>query len=437
MLTQFTSFDGNESIRSEFVRPDRYRRLFAEMSGAGPCIARGAGLSYCAASAGFRVRSISTALFNRILAFDDETGRIVVEPGLSVGDLFAFAVRRGWYPPVLPGHPKITIGGCIGFDVHGKNQYQDGTFIDCLEQLVVYHPDHGETPCSRQTRPDLFNLTVGGWGLTGFITQATLRLVRCPGRSVRRTRVPVANLIEAIDVMDKHCNTAHGLYSWHDLNRRGDDFGRGVVYVEHFEPGSLPMGGRFRDLDSAKRDRLRLSVFNRATLPLVNRAYYWLEALRGPSLLDLKTAAFPIHGKEIYYALFGQRGFREYQMLIPRKAWPSAVETIKQLLAQPGVVAALGSLKIFRGRTRLLTFSGSGICVTINAPATTRTLTLFADLDAFVLRVGGVVNLSKDSRLTKAVVRQVFPDYGEFKEGLEAHDPERRFDSALRRRVLG
>ena len=437
MLTQFTSLDGTESVRSEWFRPDRYRRLFAAMSGDGPCIARGAGLSYCAASAGAGVRSISTQLFNRILAFDDKTGLIVVEPGLSVGDLFEFAVGRGWYPPVLPGHPKITVGGCIGFNVHGKSQHHGGNFIDCLEQLVVYHPDHDEILCSRQAEPDLFELTVGGFGLTGFITRATIRLVPCPGQSVRHTRIPVANLVEAAEVMEAHCAEADCLYSWNDLTRRGDAFGRGVVYAERFESGALPMRGRFHDLDSASRNRLRLPFFNRATTPLVNRAYRWLEALQGESLLDLRTAGFPINGKEIYYALFGQRGFREYQMLLPRKAWESAAEQTDQLLARSGIAVTLGSIKLFRGRTTLLNFCGSGICLTIDVPATAGALELFAGLDELVLRAGGIVNLSKDSRLTGDVVQQIFPEYSKFKEGLEAHDPEQRFDSALRRRILG
>lgn len=437
MRSRFTSLDGNESVRGELARPDRYRHLFAALSAEGPSIARGAGLSYCAASAGDRVRSISSLLFNRILEFDGETGLIVVEPGLSVGDLFEFAVSRGWYPPVLPGHPKITIGGCVGFNVHGKSQHHGGNFIRCIERLVVYHPDHGEITCSREAHSDLFALTVGGFGLTGFVTSVTLRLVPLPGGSVLHSRIRVANLVAAVEVMEAHRESSGCLYSWHDLNRRGDALGPGVVYVETFDSRSVPRRGRFRDLDATNRDRFRVPFLNRPTTVLMNRAYHRLEVSRGESLLDLRTAAFPINGKEIYYALFGRRGLREYQMLVPREEWEPTVGEVGRLLARSGVAATLGSLKLFEGSTTFLNFSGSGVCLTIDVPATARALGLFADLDQVVARVGGLVNPSKDSRLTANVVQRIFPEYQKFKEEIERYDPQRRFDSTLRRRLLG
>ena len=52
-----------------------------------------------------------------------------------------------------------------------------------------------------------------------------------------------------------------------------------------------------------------------------------------------------------------------------------------------------------------------------------------------VAAMGGVVNIAKDSRLTAAVVRKVFPEYDRFRDGLNRFDPKRRFDSALRRRL--
>ena len=115
MLTQLASFDSQESVRGELVRPYRYRLLFDALQ-CQPVIARGAGLSYCGAGAGSGVRSVSTLLFNRILEFDSETGRLVAEPGLRIGDLVQFAVSRGWCPPVVPGHPMTTIGGCVAFE---------------------------------------------------------------------------------------------------------------------------------------------------------------------------------------------------------------------------------------------------------------------------------------------------------------------------------
>ncbi|MEE8606053.1 MAG: FAD-binding oxidoreductase [Nitrospiraceae bacterium] len=436
MLTQLASFDGQESVRGELVRPDRYRLLFDALQ-CQSVIARGAGLSYCGAGAGSGVRSVSTLLFDRILEFDSKAGRLVAEPGLRIGDLVQFAVSRGWCPRVLPGHPMITIGGCVAFNVHGKSQYHDGNFIDCVESLVLYHPDHGEISCSREIEPELFQLTLGGFGLTGFITALSLRLDPLKGRSVLRKSIPVHNLLEAVQLLEAHCSDSDSIYSWNDLNRRGPSFGRGIVYVEHFRPETVEDRGRFRQLDPQTRGRLGIRFFNRWTTGLVTRTYGLFEARRPrESLLNLKAAAFPINGWEIYYAMFGKAGFREYQMLVPRSEWESTVKDVERLLVNSGVPATLGSLKLFAGDTTLLNFSGSGICLTIDVPATKESLDLFARLDDLTLGVGGIVNLSKDSRLSAELVRRIFPEYEKFKKQLQSLDPKRRFDSALRRRIL-
>ena len=45
------------------------------------------------------------------------------------------------------------------------------------------------------------------------------------------------------------------------------------------------------------------------------------------------------------------------------------------------------------------------------------------------------MNLSKDSRVAAASVRALYAGYAEFCARLCDHDPKRRFDSMLRRRI--
>jgi decaprenylphospho-beta-D-ribofuranose 2-oxidase len=434
------SFDGTESVRGEILRPDRYNQLFLALRGETPSIPRGSGLSYCNASAAPGTRSISSLAFDRILHFDDETGRIVVEPGIRVGALLRFVAARGWYLPVVPGHPEITVGGCIGFDVHGKSHYHGGSFSRWVEELVIFHPDHGELRCSRQTEPDLFFLTLGGFGLTGFVTSAALRLGKMPqGTHVVRRRIAVKNLLETLDSMESHGSTASSLYSWNDLTRSGPAFGKGFVYVEHLDRGGdRPSSDElFRRLDPTRRAPWRLPLWNRLTTPPVNRCYSSWQALGSKAVLDVSSAAFPINGKESYYALFGSRGLREYQMLVPRSAWSFIVQSLESLLRRAKISPTLGSTKLFAGSSRFLNFSGSGICLTLDVPATPPALLLFRELDRLVIEAKGIVNISKDSRLSRRVVERMFPHYASFRSKLLGYDPNARFDSMLRRRLLG
>ena len=434
MLTELASFDRTETVRADLVRPDRYRQLFADLEAGIPVIPRGAGLSYCAASAGDGCRSVSSRLFDRILHFDSDTGRLVCEAGVSVGRLLAFAFERGWRPPVLPGHPRITVGGCVAFHVHGKSHRHGGNFGDWVRSLRLFHPDHGEFDCSPDTRPDVFALTVGGMGLTGFITRVELQLVPPAGGSVERRRLPARNLDHAVELMVEHAPDADAVYSWNDLHRFGDACGRGVVYVEtpHAEP--LPISTTFRSLEAGGGGPV---VYRRWLTTWMNRIYGVKERWSpSPVRLDAMTAAFPIHHKEAYYRAFGRVGFREYQLLVPWDAWPDASREIRRLLATHRQPFTLGSLKLFDGERDWLHFSGRGVCLALDVPARPEALRLFEALDAVVADCGGVVNLSKDSRIDAELVQRLFPRASDLHRALRAFDPQRRIDSSLRRRIF-
>ena len=438
MRVEFLSFDGTEVCRGPLVAPDRYHDLHALLAGPGPFAARGAGLSYCQASAGDGVTTISTRSFNRLVAFDPVRLHVTVEPGVTVGELVRFAVGRGAWFPVLPGHPAITVGGCVGFNVHGKSQHDVGCFSDHVVSLTLLHPDHGELVCGPdENNPDVFELTLGGMGLTGYVATVTLQLQPLPGRSVLRVARQVRDLIEAVELMRSLAapsGTGGTVYSWNDLNLAGRRFGRGVVYVESFEAAAPPSRVSYRALAPVRRRGPAVAAA-RGVARLVNAGYAAHERLRPRQLRSVEDAAFPINGNEAYYRLFGRRGFREYQVLVPTDAWPAAAREIQRQVAVAGASVTLGSLKLFRGDPRLLWFRGNGVCLAIDVAAGEPASRLFSRLDRMALDHGALVNLSKDSRLGADVARRLYPGYEEFRRRLCDHDPNRRFDSMLRRRL--
>ena len=369
--------------------------------------------------------------FDRILDFDPAQRSVKVEAGLTVGALHDFAVGAGCYFPVLPGHPSITVGGCAGFNVHGKTQHDVGHFADHVIAFTLYHPDHGEVRCNETDDGPLFALTLGGMGLTGCIIDVTLRLQPLAGGSVARTAHPVRNLDEAVELM--RSLDADALYSWNDLNARGDRFGAGVVYEERFVAGDRPSRVRYRRLRPTIRSTPRL--WHRATVRAVNELYPRRDALRPVRISSAHDAAFPINGSEAYYLGFGSTGFREYQMIVPHAAWSEAVRALERAIAASGAPVTLGSLKLFAGTPRLLWFVDDGVCVTIDGAADERTGALFSRLDAIARDVGARVNVAKDSRLESTTVAALFPEYDDVGAALEHFDPKRRFDSALRRRL--
>jgi decaprenylphospho-beta-D-ribofuranose 2-oxidase len=431
--TDLISFDGTERITAEVARPERYRDLLAVLGQSAAFIPRGAGLSYGAASMGQGVVSVDMKCFNRILAFDETTGVVVVEPGLSVGRLIEFLVRHDFCLPVVPGYPLVTVGGAVAFDVHGKSQFHSGNFGEWVEELELFHPDHGRSTCSRSLNPEIFELTIGGLGLTGMITRVTLRTERLVGNALEVTTEPVSSLESAAALMEAKASEVAALYSWHNFRHVGARFGSGLVFLERFVKAEQLPRSRARVASIGRR--LSLPLWNGLTSRLALEVYERLNRRRAPRVLGLRQGFFPIEGLEGYYAAFGPRGFREYQLIVPRDRLASFERDCAELVRKERVPVTLASLKLFRGTGGQLRFRGSGICLAIDVPALPGAIALFRGLDRLAERYGACVNLSKDSRIGAEECERLFPDYHAYRDRLAAYDPKRRCNSLLRERI--
>lgn len=398
-------------------------------------ISRGAGLNYCLASVAEQGRSVLSTQFNRFLDFEPETRIVRLEPGVTMGELLAFATNNGLLPPVIPGHPRITGGGAVAMNVHGKNQFKTGNFADHVTSLTLYHPEKGEIRCSQQENADVFRLTVGGFGLTGHITSVSLALAPLPGRGVIVERHFVRNILDAVGLMEKLAGEVDYIYSWHNLNLTGSKFGAGVLYTErHCADGP---GVSVSNAAALARNPFPVSFFNRLTIPAMCRAYSLKERLsRRLNKTGFFDAYFPFAGKEAYFRLFGKAGFREYQVLFPRDAFGEAQQRIADAIRLSGAAVTFGSLKLMRGERSLLNFSGEGVCLALDTPNNEAAARLFSLLDAITIGLGGIANISKDSRLSAATVRAMYREqYDQFRDALRAFDPRSHFQSALQRRL--
>ena len=179
-----------KSGTSMIARPERVRdvqRLF-ETAGSRQVCSRGAGRSYgdCGLNSGGIV--VDTDRLARILSFNEETGEIAVEPGVTFERLLRVFVPRGWLAPVSPGTAFATIGGAVANDVHGKNHEHAGSFGQHIVEMDVVTPDGETHSIGPERRPEWFRATVGGVGLTGILTRIVFRMMRVSGPCVLVTR---------------------------------------------------------------------------------------------------------------------------------------------------------------------------------------------------------------------------------------------------------
>ncbi|PYI10109.1 D-lactate dehydrogenase mitochondrial precursor [Aspergillus sclerotiicarbonarius CBS 121057] len=135
-------------------------------------------------SAPFGGVSVDFAKMNKIVAFHPEDMDVVVQPSVSWMDLNREIEDSQLFFPVDPG-PPAKIGGMIATNCSGTNAVRYGTMKDWVVNLTVVLPD-GRILKTRQ-RPrkssagyNLNGIFTGSEGTLGFVTEATLKLVRIP-----------------------------------------------------------------------------------------------------------------------------------------------------------------------------------------------------------------------------------------------------------------
>ena len=207
-------------------------------------LTRGLGRSYGDASlppAG-ALEVAGSALADRLLAFDPESGVLRAEAGLSLREILRLFLPRGFWPPASPGTAFVTLGGMVAADVHGKSHHRDGSFGRHVRALRLLLADGRIVDCDRATQPELFRATLGGMGLTGHILEVELTLQRVPSAWIVEERRRYDGLDELLAALRAAAADWPYTVAWIDTLTPGKALGRGILFAGRWaEAGEAPL----------------------------------------------------------------------------------------------------------------------------------------------------------------------------------------------------
>ena len=428
--------------RAEVVRPETVSSL--DVTRWEHVLARGLGRSYGDAALSKEGVVLLTTRLNRFLGFDERAGVLRAEAGVSLAEVLEVFAERGWFPPVTPGTKYVTLGGCVAADVHGKNHHREGSFGAHTLALEVLLADGRRVRCSPQENPDLFRATVGGMGLTGVITEVTLRLKPVETSFVIVRHHAARDLAESLAVQSDPTFDDEYTVGWVDLLARGAGAGRGVfIRGQHARAEELPSdlralarpatGTRFElpfDLPSWALNRTSAAAFN--------ALYFRRQGGKHAAFVsDFNRFFYPLDAVGGWNRAYGRKGFVQYQCVLPPAESERGLRRMQEALAESGEPCFLAVLKRFgEGAPGLLSFPAPGFTLALDFPVRGDSLfALLRKFDDIVLEHGGRVYLAKDACLDPEKFRLMYPRFPEWLEIKRRVDPRDRFRSELSRRL--
>lgn len=428
--------------RAEVVRPETVSSV--NVTRWEHVLARGLGRSYGDAALSQEGVVMLTERLNRFLAFDERTGLLRAEAGVTLAEVLEVFAPRGWFPPVTPGTKFVTLGGCVAADVHGKNHHREGSFGAHVTALEMTLGDGDLARCTPHEHADLFRATVGGMGLTGVITAVTLRLKPVETSFLIVRHHPARDLEESLALQTDPTFDDEYTVGWVDLLARGARAGRGVfIRGQHARSTELPREHRALE-QPATRTRFELTfdlpswALNRFSAAVFNQLYFNTQGRKRAAFVsNFNRFFYPLDAVGRWNRAYGRRGFVQYQCVLPLSESARGLRRMQEALAESREPCFLAVLKRFGAAgPGLLSFPAPGFTLSLDFPVRgERLFKLLKRFDEIVLEHGGRVYLAKDACLDPEKFRLMYPRFPEWLEIKRRVDPRDRFRSELSRRL--
>jgi FAD/FMN-containing dehydrogenase len=354
-----------------------------------------------------------TTGMNRLLGFDPETGILTAEAGITLGQILDFCVPRGFFLPVSPGTKYVTLGGAIANDIHGKNHHVAGTIGSQLIEFELVRSDGTRRVCSPTKEKEWFAATIGGLGLTGVITCATLKLRPIVTRKIDYEGIQFHGVDEFLELTEQYRHIEYTV-SWVDCASTGKNFARGIFMLG--DHSAVP--------DELKRSPEPKLVFpldapgfalNHTTVSLLNTAFFHKQGKpRVKALLDYEPFFYPLDKVQHWNRLYGKSGLLQFQYALPWESAKQGTIAILGEVAKSGLASFLAVLKAFGDvpSPGLMSFPQPGITLALDFPIKADvTFPLFKRLADMTSDFGGRLYPAKDAAMTAAQFQNFYPQW--------------------------
>lgn len=428
------SFDKSYSAEVFFKKPDKYREIekFSKLTDI--IITSGSNFSYAPAGFGERKLSLDLKRFNRILDFNYQEKEITVEAGLKISEFLNFTLKHDLWIPQLPGYPYISLGGAVASNVHGKSCSTHGTIRNAIKKILIFHKTHGWINLSNNENKEIFDLTIGGLGLTGTIVSITFKLSELKEKNFITTKEKVNSLSECMNYINKNSLNNEFIYSWNRADSL-KNFGKGFIFRNTIDINSSK---KFNNIGTYKKkiNLIPLNAWNKFTIKMANIFFGLIQNWKADrSNEEFKTVLFPFVSNESYFNLFGYKGFIESQLMIAQNKLNEFIEEFKVLYKLHKPTITLMSLKNIKGEHRYLRFEDNKVCLTFDFTNDKRNLIFLDELDKLCMKYKVIPSIIKDSRLPKEVMDKCYLEADEFRQDLRKFDKNRLYRSRLSDRL--
>ncbi len=456
-FTQLENFGHSLSAPSYLIQPKSAEEIYSAFQLAKKMgltvTARGAGRSYNDAALNGGGIMLDMSAMNQILEWEPTTGQVRCEPGVTLEQLWQKVLPDSWWPPVVSGTMKTTLGGCLAANIHGKNNFKMGPIGEHVVEFTAVLPTGAEVTCSPKKNGDLFYAMISGLGMLGIFTSITLQMKKIYSGLLEVHAWPTRNLKEHLSLIEDNAANYDYIVGWLDTIT----IGHGQIHATNYlHEGDDPNPQETIKLENQNLPSRLFGVMPKSLLhyfmtPFVNDLGWW-GVNTAKYIASLRRHTFRQPHAAFHFLLdyvpdwersMGRGGLIQYQSFLPKETALQAWTELLTLTKKQGIPSYLGVTKRHRPDNFLLTHAMDGFSLAMDFKVTdarrARLRSLLLECDKIVLDHGGRFYFAKNSETTAETALAFYGQetVDKFKKLKKRCDPNGLLESDLYRRIFG
>ena len=306
--------------------------------------------------------------FKRVISFNNKNGILETESGVLLKDILNLVLKKNWFVPVTPGTKYVSIGGMIANNIHGKNTFKNQIKYH-VKEIKLLTLSKKVIICSKNKNRKIFEMTIGGFGLTGFILSAKIKLKKVGSIYMKQKITEFNSYDKFFDLIKK---TKKYEYNVNWIDNFGLNKIKGLCYSgNHLNDATLAN----TNINFPER---KISLLHFLFMKIFTQNYFLIKITK---LIFRKIKKFFYKRKcnfnDFFYPqdyfinwnkIYGKQGFFQVQFLVKEKDFIDILDEISVFFTKEKVFSTFTIIKKFDEKGKYLNFYGKGFSISMDMP---------------------------------------------------------------------
>ena len=373
---------------------------------------------------------LSLKKIKKVIEINKVKNILCVSANVLLIEILEKIIPEGYMINVTPGTKYATVGGMIANNIIGKNSSLN-QFKYHIQEIEILTSTNKIIKCSEFKNKKLFNLTVGGFGLTGIILNAKIRLRKIKNQYINQKIVKFNDLNNFL----KHNNKKKRFsVSWIDSHSLSDNKFKGLIYFGDYN-------NKINKNEKFNYKNIRMNIFSKLILKTYIKNYYFSKFINSLFFLfkpKYKTINFDNffypQDKWLDWNKCYNNGLIQIQFLIVENKLSEVLNQISIFFRKNLIKSTFIILKKVNESGAYLNFNGKGYSLSFDFEKNQDYLKIKYFFNDLFYKFNANIYLSKDIIINDSLLKNK-NQYKTFKKDLRYIDNRKLFINNFSKRL--